>query len=69
MNVWGVFIATPSTITYPSPDGLEVMVTLGAKVLKWAVMLPGPVMVAEVEVSAALTKVIPVVSLVHPAKV
>jgi hypothetical protein len=70
-KVLGVVIAAPSTITNPAPEGLEVMVkltVLGADA-KFAVIVPDPLTVADVDAELVLVSVIDPVLLDHEVKV
>ena len=70
VKVCGVVIAVPSTFTNPAPDGLEVMTTLTmpAADAKFAVIVPGPLIVADVDAELALTSAIDPVLVDHEEK-
>jgi hypothetical protein len=60
----------PSTTTNPAPDGLETIVTLTVFVeeAKFAVTVPGPPIVADVDAEPALVNVMDPVLLDHVEK-
>jgi hypothetical protein len=70
VKVCGVFIAAPSTITNPVPEGLEVMVKLTVLMTeaKFAVIVPGPPIVADVDAEPAPVNVMDPVLLDHEVK-
>lgn len=68
LNVFGVVIVLPSTLTKPQPSGLDVTVISTVARWKFAVIVPGPFIFAVVDAEDGLVIIMELVLVLHDEK-